>query len=97
MTPGDVDHEEKRTQFSNHSFGIAVDINPDSNGLYQNCIEFSQQCVLRRGGDWQPGQNSRSIAADSQLVKALKSAGFKWGGEILGRQKDFMHFSPDGY
>ena len=97
MTRGDIDHEGKRTQFSNHSFGIAIDINPNSNGLYQGCINYSKQCILRRGGAWQPGRNSHSITADGDLVAAMKSVGFKWGGEIAGKQKDFMHFSPSGY
>jgi len=97
MTRGDTDGEGKRTQFSNHSFGIAIDVNPASNGLYQGCIEFSDRCILRRGGEWRPGKNPHSINADGELVTAMKSAGFKWGGEIAGRQKDFMHFSPSGY
>lgn len=97
MTRGDIDHEGKRTKFSNHSFGIAIDVNPNNNGLYQNCIEFNDECILRRGGLWQPGHNPHSISADSELVASMKSAGFKWGGEIAGKQKDFMHFSPSGY
>lgn len=96
-TRGDVDDEGKRTRFSNHSFGIAIDINPGSNGLYQSCINYGKECVLRRGGAWQPGRDPHSITADSDLVAAMKAAGFKWGGEIAGRQKDFMHFSPSGY
>jgi len=26
----------------------------------------------------------------------MVAEGFKWGGEIEGRQKDFMHFSLSG-
>lgn len=97
MTRGDVDKDGKRTRFSNHSFGVAIDINADSNGLYQNCMEYNENCTLRRGGEWRPGQNPDSITAGGELVTKMKSAGFKWGGEIGGRQKDFMHFSPSGY
>ena len=32
-----------------------------------------------------------------EYIQYLKDIGFKWGGEILGKQKDFMHFSPSGY
>ena len=30
-------------------------------------------------------------------LELFKEAGFRWGGEIEGQQKDFMHFSPSGY
>lgn len=96
-TRGDVDLHGKRTEFSNHSFGIAIDVNSSSNGLYENCLQFDQKCVLRRGGDWQPGINPQSIATQGTLVQQMKGSGFKWGGEIIGRQKDFMHFSVSGY
>jgi len=96
-TRGEVDGGGRRTGFSNHSFGIAIDINIESNGLYANCLEFGPQCRLLRGGHWRPATDPLSITADSRLVRSMKSAGFHWGGEISGRQKDFMHFSPSGY
>lgn len=96
MTRGEADAEGNRTQFSNHSFGIALDINPTKNGLYENCIHFGPQCRLRKGGHWLPDQPG-SLQADGPVVLALKALGFRWGGEIAGRQKDFMHFSPSGY
>lgn len=96
-TRGDLNAESKRTKFSNHSFGIAIDVNSNSNGLYENCLKFSQHCVLRRGGKWQVGIDRESISADSFLVNAMRKSGFKWGGMINGYQKDFMHFSPSGY
>ena len=96
-TRGDVDAAGRRTQFSNHSFGIALDINAASNGLYTNCLVFGPQCKLHRGGPWHPAGDPASIAASSRLVREMKKAGFYWGGEIEGRQKDFMHFSPNGY
>ena len=96
-TRGDADANGRRTRFSNHSYGIALDINPGSNGLYGNCFSFDQACVLLRGGDWRPRQDAASITAGGRLVQSMKAAGFAWGGEIAGRQKDFMHFSPSGY
>jgi hypothetical protein len=96
-TRGDVDAHGKRMGFSNHAFGIAIDVNAESNGLYENCMEFGEQCVLRRGGKWQPDENPQSISRQSLLVRLMKDSGLKWGGEIFGKQKDFMHFSPSGY
>jgi len=95
-TKGVTDKEGNRTQFSNHSFGVAIDVNPDFNGLYTNCIEYSDKCILSKGGAWHPKQ-IESLTAGSPIVLILKSLGYHWGGEILGRQKDFMHFSISGY
>lgn len=93
---GKPDAEGLRTRFSNHSFGTAIDINAALNGMYSNCVVFGQACRLIRGGPWRqeiPG----TLLADSIAVRALKAIGWKWGGEIAGRQKDFMHFSLSGY
>jgi len=95
-TRGDADRNGNRTGFSNHSFGIALDINPKQNGLYHDCPVFGPSCRLVRGGPWRPGE-AGALTADGATVREMKAAGFHWGGEIEGRQKDFMHFSPSGY
>lgn len=96
MTRGVIDRQGNRTQFSNHSFGIAIDINEQQNGLYDQCIQFNNHCRLIRGGMWDR-RNPLSLTKTSRIVNTLKQIGFKWGGEIQGKQKDFMHFSPTGY
>lgn len=96
MTRGNTDKAGNRTVFSNHSFGVALDINTAQNGLYENCVSFNSSCRLRKGGPWNPKQES-SLTKDSLIVAEFKKNGFKWGGEIAGQQKDFMHFSPTGY
>ena len=96
MTRGDVDTEGNRTRYSNHSFGAALDINPDRNGLYEKCVQFGPDCRLIRGGVWEPGKEG-TLTADSATVHAMKRIGLHWGGEIQGLQKDFMHFSITGY
>jgi hypothetical protein len=93
---GPVDHNGNRTGFSNHSFGTAIDINPELNGLYENCVAFNPDCRLLRGGEWRPGVPG-ALEKNSDIVRNLKQVGFLWGGEIAGRQKDFMHFSLTGY
>jgi hypothetical protein len=93
---GPVDGNGNRTGFSNHSFGTAIDINPEQNGLYDNCTRFGPQCRLLRGGEWRTGVPG-TLERDGEIVRALKTAGFQWGGEIAGEQKDFMHFSLTGY
>lgn len=96
MTKGPLDGSGSRTQFSYHSFGIALDINEQYNGLYDNCLSFDSRCRLLRGGRWDP-RHPGSLSRDHPLVRAFKRMGLKWGGEIAGKQKDFMHFSPYGY
>jgi len=95
-TRGEVDATGRRTGFSNHSFGIAVDVNEATNGLYDRCARFGPGCRLIRGGPWRPGEPT-AITRDGALVAAFAAEGFAWGGEIAGQQKDFMHFSPSGY
>jgi len=94
-TKGNLDKEGKRTQFSNHSYGIAIDINSEKNGLYNNCLVFNKKCNLIQGGKYNPFEKG-SVTKESPVYKAMIDIGFKWGGEIKGNQKDFMHFSIDG-
>ena len=90
---GPVDARGLRTQFSHHSYGVALDINASLNGLYENCVSFSPSCRLLRGGVYNPKISGTITPA---IADIFKSQGFKWGGELPGQQKDFMHFSPTG-
>lgn len=93
---GQLDPSGNRTEFSNHSFGTAIDINSEQNGLYDNCVTFGPECRLLRGGEWRPGTPG-ALEKSNEIVLSLQQEGFRWGGEIAGRQKDFMHFSLTGY
>jgi hypothetical protein len=93
---GPIDSQGNRTQFSNHSFGTAIDINRELNGLYDQCHNFGPDCRLVLGGAWNPDVPG-TLHSDDSIVLAMKRLGFLWGGEIKGKQKDFMHFSPSGY
>ncbi len=92
---GAADKNGNRTGFSNHSFGTAFDINSEQNGLYDNCVAFNSGCRLLRGGAWRPGTPG-TLARNSDIVLMFKQSGFRWGGEIAGKQKNFMHFSLTG-
>lgn len=96
QTAGDIDQLGNRTKFSQHAYGISIDINRDHNGLYDHCLNWSDECTLIHGGIWNP-QKKKSISSSSPIYHSLIGLGLKWGGEIAGRQKDFMHFSPSGY
>ena len=95
-TRNPLDANGNRTGFSNHAFGAAIDINRSKNGLYDNCVQFGPACRLIQGGTWEPGRPG-VLKSDSPIVRGMIQAGFKWGGEIDGKQKDFMHFSVTGY
>ncbi len=92
---GPLNEMGERTQFSNHSYGTAIDINAERNGLYDRCAQFGPLCRLLRGGVYNPGKPG-VIVKDSIIYKAFKQEGLNWGGEINGLQKDFMHFSLTG-
>lgn len=98
-TRGPTDPAGHRTVYSNHAYGLAVDINPGLNGLYDTCPNVDRgltpACRLIQGGPWAPDQYG-SITPATPPYHALRGMGWAWGGELAGRQKDFMHFSPWG-
>lgn len=95
ISKGNADSQGRRTEFSRHAYGLALDINEDHNGLYDHCLEWGPSCRLIKGGKYS-SEDPMSIRADSQIVRLFREQGFLWGGKIHGFQKDFMHFSPDG-
>ena len=94
-----------RMELSNHSYGTAIDINARYNGLYRRCgvaatDESSiQNCTLGVGGAWRPRSRPRVTVTPGGVVVTTftEDVGWKWGGAIEGRTKDFMHFSLTGY
>jgi hypothetical protein len=72
-----------------------VDINTEQNGLYDHCLQFNESCHRLRGGAYDPLRPG-AITPQSPLYQALRQQKFQWGGEIAGKQKDFMHFSLTG-
>jgi hypothetical protein len=85
MTKGEVDDVGNRTQFSLHSYGVALDINRRQNGLYDHCDVFGPDCRLMQRGAWRPGRPG-SLTADGPFVLALERIGLQWGGTVAGRQ-----------
>ncbi len=94
-----------RSEWSNHSFGTALDINADYNGLYRSCDvdevtpDNIDDCRLGVGGEWAPHEHPRRTVTQDSIVYSefTDRVGWMWGGEIDGSTKDMMHFSPDGY
>ncbi len=92
-----------RTEWSNHSFGAAIDVNARHNGLYDGCdvIEVTGKtiagCHLRVGGGWDPDKRPASTVTKATSIYREITRFWKWGGEIRGAIRDTMHFSPTGY
>lgn len=91
---GKTDSQGRRTKFSTHSYGLAIDFNSEINGMYNSCQSFNEKCKLIHGGNYQPHKMG-ALHPQTTLYKELSKLGFKWGGELFGRQKDFMHFSKE--
>lgn len=92
-----------RMEFSNHSFGTAIDINAKYNGLYRPCsvsklssFKDVKGCRLRHGGHWRPKRKPQLSIGKGSEVYQLFTAFWRWGGERSDRVRDFMHFSPTG-
>ena len=69
-------------RLSNHSFGRAIDINPEINPYIKG--EYSY------GLDYDPAKPG-TLTKDSVIVQYFKNRGWIWGGDWTDR-KDYMHF-----
>lgn len=74
---------------SHHSYGVAIDINPNENYMIKNGSIIS-------GSFWRPGSNEYSITPGGPVVKAFAKKGWTWGGN-WSSSKDYMHFSLTGH
>jgi len=78
--------------WSQHAFGLAVDLNPIENP-YTGCgrtrerasVPYLNRSKIRRG------------MVTPAVVRAFASSGWGWGGSWAGSTKDYMHFSSSGH
>lgn len=73
--------------YSQHCFGLAVDIN-----VNENCYKKPPTAGCSVGSLYSPGSNPYSITKSGALYKSFISNGWGWGGEWTSL-KDYMHFS----
>ena len=71
-------------KLSNHSYGMAIDINPRYNPMRV------KDRISPSNGSYSI-ENKGTITADSEVVKILKKRGWKWGGDYKSL-KDYQHF-----
>ena len=78
--------------WSQHAYGLAVDINPVENP-YVGCGQ-SRDPRTRRYRD---RSRHREGMVTRRAVEAFRSVGWGWGGAWAGNTKDYMHFSASGH
>jgi hypothetical protein len=78
-------------RWSNHAYGLAIDLNPVENP-YVGC-GMSRDPLARRYMD---RSRLRKGMVTPAVVRAFRSIGWGWGGEWSGDTKDYMHFSHNG-
>lgn len=74
---------------SHHSYGVAIDINPNENYMVKAGKVVAGSC-------WDPTNNQYSFGPNSVVVQAFQKRGWVWGGSWKS-SKDYMHFSYTGY
>ncbi|GIH07748.1 hypothetical protein Rhe02_58150 [Rhizocola hellebori] len=81
-----------QTSWSQHAYGLAVDVNPFHNPYHKGKIVLPELATsyLDRART-QPGM----VQPGGPVVKAFASIGWKWGGDYRSL-KDYMHFSANG-
>ena len=77
--------------WSNHAYGLAIDLNPRENP-YVGCGQ-SRDPATRPFFD--RSQHRRGMV-NPRVIAAFSAMGWEWGGSWTGDTKDYMHFSHNG-
>jgi hypothetical protein len=78
--------------WSNHAYGLAVDLNPAENP-YVGCGQTRDPTRAR----YLDRSRLRKGMVTPAVVAAFRSIDWGWGGEWTGATKDYMHFSHNGH
>jgi hypothetical protein len=78
--------------WSNHAYGLAVDLNPTENP-YIGCGQ-SRDPATR---PYRDRSRHRRGMVGPRVIAAFRSIGWGWGGSWTGNTKDYMHFSVTGH
>ena len=78
--------------WSEHAYGLAVDLNPIENP-YVGCGMTRKRASLPylNRSRLRPGMVTPAV------VRAFRAIGWGWGGAWSGSTKDYMHFSASGH
>ena len=80
------------TSWSNHAYGLAIDLNPVENP-YVGCGQSRNP----RTRPYRDRSRHRRGMVTRHVVAAFASVGWGWGGSWTGDTKDYMHFSVNGH
>jgi hypothetical protein len=78
--------------WSNHAYGLAVDLNPQESP-YVGCGMSRDP----KAQSYRDRSRHRPGMVTAQVRKAFASIGWGWGGSWSGNTKDYMHFSVNGH
>jgi hypothetical protein len=78
--------------WSNHAYGLAVDLNPAENP-YVGCGQTRDPTRAR----YLDRSRLRKGMVTPAVVAAFRAIGWGWGGAWTGATKDYMHFSHNGH
>jgi hypothetical protein len=78
--------------WSNHAYGLAVDLNPVENP-YVGCGQSRDPTAQ----SYRDRSRHRRGMVTARVVAAFRSIGWGWGGSWAGDTKDYMHFSSSGH
>jgi hypothetical protein len=78
--------------WSNHAYGLAIDLNPVENP-YVGCGMTRDRTAL----SYVDRSRHRRGMVTPAVVAAFRSIGWGWGGDWSGDTKDYMHFSHNGH
>jgi hypothetical protein len=78
--------------WSNHAYGMAIDINPVENP-YVGCGQSRDP----KAQSYRNRARHRPGMVTPRVVAAFRSVGWGWGGAWSGNTKDYMHFSFNGH
>jgi hypothetical protein len=78
--------------WSNHAYGLAIDINPVENP-YVGCGQSRDPLAQ----SYRDRSRHRPGMVTAAVVRAFRSVGWGWGGSWSGGTKDYMHFSWNGH
>jgi hypothetical protein len=79
-------------QWSNHAYGLAIDINPRENP-YVGCGMTRDRTAI----SYLDRSRVRPGMVTPEVIAAFASIGWGWGGSWSGSTKDYMHFSFNGH
>jgi hypothetical protein len=79
------------TGWSNHAYGLAVDLNP-----IENPYTCGGRVFQRASRPYLDRSRLRRGMVTPEVVRAFQSIGWGWGGSWAGGTRDYTHFSESG-